>query len=121
VRSVCVCCSIGPAPLTAGVRPLSMRLWIKRTVALALGLATWYCCFHVASRAFVQTGPIVPWDVQVYRDVFRVLWFPLSWLPYPHFIGTWEVVVMQLVGVPYGVVVGLGVSWLLRVRQPKKI
>ena len=98
-----------------------MRLWIKRAVALAAGLTTWWFCFHVSNKAMAQTGPIVPADVLVCRDIFRVLWFPFSWIPLPHTIGTGEVLVILLIGVPYGVVVGLGLSWLLRVRQPKKI
>jgi hypothetical protein len=93
-----------------------MSLWIKRAVALVAGCVTWWLCFRVTGLAMAQTGMDIPADVLFCRDIFRVLWFPFSWIPLPHTIGTGEMLVILLIGVPYGVVVGLGVRWLLRSR-----
>ena len=93
-------------------------------MALAFGLATWWLCYHVSLRASAQTGMTVPVDVQVYREMFRWLWFPFSWIPMPQplLIGSWQQSLrFLLIGVPYGVIVGLVVFGLLRSRQPKKI
>ena len=106
-----------------GALALSRRIKFspRHAIALALGFIASWVCLHVASRASVQTGFIVPVDVQVYREVFRWIWFPFSWLPEPVYIGTWQSLRIQLIGVPYGVAVGLVVFWLFRSKRPKKI
>jgi hypothetical protein len=94
-------------------------------VALAFGLATWWLCSYVSARAEAQTaGMTVPVDMQVYREVSHWLWFPFSWIPLPesHRLGDWQQSLRSLlIGVPYGVIVGLAVYWLFGSRQPKKI
>ena len=90
-------------------------------MAFAFGFATWWLCFHVSSRASVQTGFSVPVDVQVYREVFRWLWFPFRWLPEPVYIGTWQGLRILFIGVPYGAIVGLVISRLFRPKQPNKV
>jgi hypothetical protein len=93
-------------------------------VALAFGLATWGLCFYVSSRAEAQTGMTVPVDIQVYREVSHWLWFPSNWIPLPesHRLGDWQQRLRCfIIGVPYGIIVGLAIYWLVRSRQPKKI
>ena len=95
--------------------------WIRRVAAFAAGFAVWRVCFYVSGTASAQTGMIVPVDIQVCRDIFRWLWFPFSWLPSPIYIGLWSNLRTLLIGVPYGVVVGLGILWLFRTSRPRKI
>jgi len=107
------------------ILPTSKQEWlnlIKCVVAFAAGFAVWLFCSHLAVKASAQTGMIVPVDTQVCRDIVRWLWFPFSWLPSPILINdTWNILKRLLIGVPYGLIVGLGILWLLRTSQPKKI
>ena len=100
---------------------MHMELFIKRAVAVIAGIVTWWFCSHVTNQAMAQTGPIVPWEILMCRDIFHVLWFPFSWIPLPTYIGLGETLVILLIGVPYGVVVWFGFLWLLRCRQRKML
>src|SRR5690349_9389669 len=101
-----------------------MRTLTRLFIALAFGLATWWLCFHVGGRAAAQTGNPAPVEHEVYREAFRWLWFPFSWIPMPQplLIGSWQQSArLLLIGVPYGVIIGLVVFWLLRPSHPKKV
>lgn len=98
-----------------------MKRAIKTVVVLAAGLVTWLVCFYIANEASAQTGINVPVRVEQCRVIFPVLWFPFSWLPSPHTIGTWSALRILLIGVPYGVAVSGGLCWLLRARCSERI
>ena len=94
----------------------------RQAAAFGAGFAVWWFCGHLEGYASAQTGMTVPVDLQVTRDVVRWLWLPFSWLPSPIYINdTWSIVKRLLIGVPYGLAVGLVVLWLFRTGQPKKI
>ena len=96
-----------------------MKLSIKRAVAWAAGLVTWLFCFVVSNEGLAQTGMTVPARAEVCRAIFWVLWLPFSWIPFPHTIGRGEALLILLLGVPYGVAVSIGLSWLLSARSKK--
>ena|SRR6266853_6241153 len=98
-----------------------MKRAIKTVVVLAAGLVTWLVCFDIANEAGAQTGINVPVRVEQCRVIFRVLWFPFSWLPSPHTLGTWSALQILLIGLPYGVAVSGGLCWLLRARHSERI
>ena len=98
-----------------------MKRTIRTVVVLAAGLVTWLLCFKIASEAEAQTGINVPVRVEQCRVIFRMLWFPFSWLPSPHVIGTWSGLRIVLICVPYGAAVGAGLWWLLRTRHSVRV
>src|SRR5256885_1012784 len=99
-----------------------MKRAVKTMGVLAVGLVTWRFCFYVASEAEAQQPSMnVPVRVEQCRVIFRMLWFPFSWLPSPHTIGTWSALRILLIGVPYGVAVSGGLCWLLRGRYSERI
>jgi hypothetical protein len=98
-------------------------VWLRRAAAFAAGFAVWRVCFYVSSQASAQTGYPPSVDHQMYCEAFRWLWFPFSWIPMPQplLIGAWQQSLrLQLIGVPYGVIVGLVILWLFRTSPPKK-
>ncbi len=93
----------------------------ERAVAWTTGIAIWWICHAVSSKGMAQTGSPVPGDVQVCRDFFwGVLWLPFRWIPhswtqFPGLISSGKgALVVFLLGVPWGVAVGLGLAWLVR-------
>src|ERR1017187_2465099 len=107
------------------ILPTSKIEWLiltRRVAAFGAGFAVWLFCGHLAVKASAQTGMIVPVDIQVCRDIVRWLWFPLRWLPSPFLINDiWSILKRLLIGVPYGVFVGLVILWLFRTSRPKKV
>jgi hypothetical protein len=97
------------------------RTRMERAVAWTAGVLTWWFCHAVSSKGMAQTVWPVPGDVQVCRDFFwGVLWLPFRWIPHSwtHFPGLISsgkgILVVFLIGVPWGVAVGLGLAWLFR-------
>ncbi len=95
---------------------------IRRVAAFGAGFAVWLFCTRLASYSEAQTGTIVPVDLLVKRDIVGWLWFPFSWLPRSTGMNDfWAILKRLLIGVPYGVIVGLTILWLFRTSRPKKI
>ena len=97
------------------------RSRMERAVVWTAGIATWWFCHAVSSKGMAQTSWLVQGDVQVCRDFFwAVLWLPFRWIPeswtqFPGLIASGKgSLVVFLIGVPWGVAVGLGLAWLIR-------
>lgn len=96
-----------------------MKLSIRRAVALAGGFVTWLFCFVISNEGLAQTAGTVPVNLEVCHTIFRVLWFPFRWIPFPHTLGTETFLLILLIGVPYGLAASIGLSWLLRAKSKK--